>query len=104
MQNHCGRRKLDRTVGDYACVVPAHAGVIFHDEHVVGEDMSEAEFGFVGRLLLGVLGFFNSDIHGSVSFPVCVDSTRFIYILIISLFCRLVNNIFGFFTNYAIFA
>ena len=69
VEDHSRRHKFDRTVGHDSCVMPALTNVIVHDEHVVGEDMTEAQLGFVSRLLLGICRFFDSDIHDSVSFP-----------------------------------
>ena len=56
-------------VGDDAGVVPALAGLIVHDEHMVAKDPPEAQLLARGRLGLGGLGKPYSDLHLSLSFP-----------------------------------
>ena len=49
---HLGRRiDLEGSIGDDAGVVPALAGVIVHDEHMIGHALAEHQSGGLGLLL-----------------------------------------------------
>ena len=65
VEAHGRRIELERPVGFDQGVMPAPAGVVGHGEEMIGEDLSEAQFRFIGgfRLPLFRRGLNNLDFH-----------------------------------------
>ena len=80
VQDAGGGGERDGTVGHDARVVPALAGVVVHEEHMVGKDGAEAEL--IGRRQRAGMGIFgNSDIHNVSSFRVVSDLFEMLHIV-----------------------
>ena len=63
-----GRRVQGQgTVGDDPGVVPALLGGVVHQEHVVGEEVAEAQRRAFGGLFLGGVGFVDGDVQHACS-------------------------------------
>ena len=56
VENHAGRIQGEGLIGDDAGVMPALVRRIVHDEHVVGENLTEAQLALVRGLGLGAGG------------------------------------------------
>ena len=63
VEHHAGRVQNKGGVGDDARIVPALAAGIFHQEHMIGENLTEAQLGLVGGLGLEGRGFRDLDIQ-----------------------------------------
>ena len=63
VEHRRGGVHLPRAVGHDAGVMPAFAGGIVHQKHMIAEDLAEAELGFILRLLFGHSGARDLDIQ-----------------------------------------
>ena len=63
VENNAGGVQLEGRIGDDAGIVPALLGIIVHDEHMVGGNLTEAHLGGVNRLGLGRIGQSDFDIQ-----------------------------------------
>ena len=63
MKYGCGGMERDGSEGHDACILPALACHVIHNEHVVGKILSEAEV--LCGLLNGGCGFCDADIHNN---------------------------------------
>ena len=66
MEHHGGGVHFKAAVGNDAGVKPTLALGVVHNEHMIGELFTEAQLGFVLRLLLGMSGFRNLDVQHTI--------------------------------------
>ena len=67
VEHHSGGVQRQRRIGHNARVMPALAGGVIHQEHMVGEDLAKAELALIGGLGLGGSGAGELDIQHSRS-------------------------------------
>ena len=63
VEAHCGRLKRNRAVRNYSCIMPALTLIIVHKEHMVSENFTESQLGFISRLCLRRCCFCDFDLH-----------------------------------------